>query len=119
MNESPLQIAVVFNDGRLVAISVVGEVDIRNSFQLRQVLNQYLEEEVIDIVVDLSGVPNMDTAGWKELTKAARMIHQRNGQVTLVGMCNRILGIYRRFHFESAFPSEESLAAMGIEVEGK
>jgi anti-anti-sigma factor len=94
-----------------------GEIDISNVDVLDQVLAEVIDEQPHRLLVDLSRVGYMDSAGISSLLRAGNRLTQKGGQLSLVGgnpfvhRLLRLTGLDRIFsHFDSV------PAAMGAEA---
>jgi anti-sigma B factor antagonist len=64
--------------GPVPVARVTGEVDLSNAVRLRQELSALATDEVGGLVVDVTEVPYVDSAGIKVLFDLARDLHRRD-----------------------------------------
>ncbi len=76
--------AVHMHDGPIAVVEVVGEVDVFAAPNLRAVLEPLLEEDV-DVCLDLTAAPFLDTTALSVLLYARRHVRDRGGQFVLAG----------------------------------
>ena len=71
-------------EGDTVTIVVQGDVDLSNAEQLEQAISTAGADDATGIVVDLAGVPFLDSAGINALVKGRRWAdeHHRSMRVT-------------------------------------
>jgi anti-sigma B factor antagonist len=67
MSDSPIQ--NVRWTGKTAVVEVTGDIDLHRSTALQQGLLGLLDEQPTKVVVDLSGVPYMDSSGVASLVK--------------------------------------------------
>jgi len=90
--------------GSAVILNLKGELteDVLNA--LRQAVNHQLEDrEVIDIVLNLSAVPFMDSAGLEYLLDLQDSLAERLGQVKLLGIDENVRTILEMTRLRSGF----------------
>jgi anti-sigma B factor antagonist len=80
---SPLMISIAVGPGS-AAVTVTGTLDALEAPNFRQKLDTLLDEECLRLLVDLSKVSFIDSAGLAVLVRARRLIGARGGEVVLV-----------------------------------
>lgn len=104
-----MQINVTEHIIRIVVLAPQERIDAMNSPELRQKLHTLLDEGVVNVVVDLSAVPFMDSAGMAVLVSALKRARQLAGDVRLVwpklDSARRILNLTR---FDRVFTMAET-----------
>jgi anti-sigma B factor antagonist len=77
-----------------VVVEVVGEVTLNDSPKFHTRLLQVLETNPQRLVIDMSGVTHIDSAGVGTLVEIFRRIKSANGRMFLVGMQPRVRGVF-------------------------
>ncbi len=83
MTEPRLQVAVR-QDGDRVHLSASGEIDAHTSTTLDGAVDKALALEGDELVVDLGGVPFMDSMGLRVLVRAQRAVTERGASMRIV-----------------------------------
>ena len=81
----------------------------KKSDQFREEANQFLEKGDKQIIVDLSGVNVMNSAGLGVLIAMQTEIDKRKGRLTIVGLQPLMQEIFTRMRLEELFELEESV----------
>ncbi len=89
MSEAELSIAVE-SLKRVDLITVTGRIDSSNAEQLDAAFKEILDNGRNNIVMDLSGVNYMSSAGLRSLVAALRECKQRRGDVRLANVSERV-----------------------------
>lgn len=96
---------------RIVVVAPQERIDAMNAPELREHLRLLLDDRVSNLVIDLSDVPFMDSAGMAVLVSALKQARQAGGDVKLVWptaeAARRILNLTR---FDRVFAMAESAA---------
>jgi anti-anti-sigma factor len=74
----------VSNDGRVVVARIVGEVDMSNSEELTGALTAATPADAVGMVLDLSRVDYLDSAGIRLLYRLAEVLQARRQELTVV-----------------------------------
>jgi anti-sigma B factor antagonist len=93
--------------GHRVVVSVGGEIDISNADELERTIMQAWETGHQDVVVDLSQVEFMGSAGISALILAANPVRRDGGEVTLrkpSAVVRRLFGV---MGVDMAFPIDD------------
>jgi anti-sigma B factor antagonist len=109
MPQEPLQVEDVSGmpEGQRV-LRLSGPVLISNFFQFQALVRSSTERVLI---LDLTGVPYIDSAGIGALV-GAYVNHQKDGRaLALVGVCERVRNTMQVTHVEQFFPFYDTLAA--------
>ncbi|MDX2199925.1 MAG: STAS domain-containing protein [Phycisphaerae bacterium] len=80
--------------GSLRVVRLLGEIDLGSSPRLRQQFLALVEDKDPKYIVDLSGVPYMDSSGVGTLVEFKRKLERRRGQVVLVGIQPRVRSLF-------------------------
>jgi stage II sporulation protein AA (anti-sigma F factor antagonist) len=87
-----------------------GEIDISNVEDLDQRLRSALARRPRQLLVDLSGVPYMDSAGITTLLHARQAIDRTGGELVLVGGSPFIRRLFRMIGVGKLFPHRDTVA---------
>lgn len=69
---------------RIVVVAPQERIDAMNAPELRQQLQTLIDDGAVKVVIDLSAVPFMDSAGMAVLVSALKQARQAGGDVRLV-----------------------------------
>ena len=101
----------------LEIITLEGEVDMHVSPKVRNTLLDVFKKNVKGIVVDLSGVPFMDSSGIATLVEGLRWSKKEGARFVLVGLQDNVghtLKLAKLDSFFEIFPGQkEALASIG------
>lgn len=88
---------------RATLIEVKGRVDSTNATQLAHALNEQLDAGHHLLVVDLSRVEYMSSAGLRELTSALKKAHKAAGDVRLACLTERVKEVFSLAGLDTIF----------------
>jgi anti-anti-sigma factor len=92
-DELPMKIQVDQNNDCAV-VHVEGEVDMSNSRKLREtILDLYQKRKQKKVVVNLAGVPSMDSSGIATLMEGLHEAKKKEGEIILVGVHESLRGV--------------------------
>lgn len=98
-----------------VVVRPSGDVDLNVSPSLRQALKQVLRGRPERLVVDLSGVPYMDSSGVATLVEAMQIARKSGTRMALCSLQERVRSIFEIARLETVFAiyatPEEALRA--------
>lgn len=103
------------DEGRFTVVEVVGDVDLASAPVLRRTFESLLREGRTHLIVDLQGVPFVDSSGLGVLVGAQRLLKPRGGDVRLVCSAARVLRVLSITGLDQLFTIYDSL---GEAVEG-
>jgi anti-sigma B factor antagonist len=89
--------------GETPVVKVRGEVDLRNSPTLRELLMDVVERSSGKLVIDLSRVPHMDSSGVGTLVFVKRQVERAGRQVVLVGVQRRVRSVFEITNLDKFF----------------
>ena len=90
----PLDVEATTAGGRDV-LTVAGELDLIAAPVLQQAVDRVLDQGSARLVLDLSGVRFLDSAGLRVLVSAQRALTDENGQLQIVCATPRVLEVFR------------------------
>ena len=113
----------VGTDGLVSLVRVTGYVDTTTSHELEKKLNGILERRRFAIVVDLSGVDYVSSAGWGIFIGEIREIREQQGDLKLAGMSPDVYEVFELLEFQNileAFPdAQAAVERFESEMEGR
>jgi anti-sigma B factor antagonist len=75
---------------RVTLIEVTGRIDSTNATKLGEALGEQIDAGRNQIVLDLSGVDYMSSAGLREMVAAAKRVRNSNGDLRLASPSTRV-----------------------------
>jgi anti-sigma B factor antagonist len=96
--------------GRAAIVDVQGDIDLNRSADFQQSLLEVLGRRPERIVVNLSGVPYMDSSGVASLVKLLSRSRKQDVRLHLAGLTKRVRSIFEITRLDSVFeihPTEE------------
>jgi anti-sigma B factor antagonist len=94
-------ISTVQNDAPVVRAA--GEVDLRTSPQLREVLLKVAQSKPKRLIIDLSDVDYMDSSGVGTMVEVKRLIERAGGRLILVALQPRVRSVFEVTQLERFF----------------
>jgi anti-sigma B factor antagonist len=88
-----------------------GEIDISNIEVLDRVLGEVAEQQPRQLLVDLSGISYIDSAGVSSLMRAGQQTAQQGGRFSLVGGRPFVRRLIRMTGLDRLYPHFETIAA--------
>ncbi|MCH2140038.1 MAG: STAS domain-containing protein [Phycisphaerales bacterium] len=107
-HDAKLSITIETCDNHL-RVSPVGEVDLASSPELRRSLQQALANSEGMVVVDLSGVPYMDSSGVATLVEALQICRKQSRELILARPTDRVESIFTISKLDSVFTIQGDL----------
>jgi len=84
-------------------LTVVGEIDMTSSPQLRRALLEVCDLGPARLTVNLSGVTYIDSSGMATLVEARRRTREAGGELVLQGLRERIMAVFRLARLDEVF----------------
>ena len=84
-------------------LSLKDEIDLHVSPSVTASLNQMIEKKPERLVVDLSGVPYIDSAGLAALIAAMQRVEGYGGKFLLAGLHHTILDLFESVRLDQVF----------------
>ncbi len=91
-------------------ITVHGFIDTATSAELEKELQRILRSRCFRIVIDLTGVDYISSAGWGIFLSEIRRIRQQGGDLCLVGMKAEVREVYELLEFRSVLTHYHALS---------
>ncbi len=113
---SPLKIESRMEGGDIGILLVTGEVDIATKESLRESAQRLLADGAKKLVVELSGVEYMDSAGLGVLKGLRSQLVESGGMVAIAGARSFVAKLFAQTGLDQAFPMFPDLAAALQEV---
>lgn len=112
MSESP--ISKIRWVGKTAIVEVSGDIDLHRSSRLQQGLLGVLDNKPTRILINLSGVPYMDSSGVASLVKLLSRTKKIGVPLVLVALTSKVLSILEITRLDSVFTiSDSEEEAMG------
>ncbi|MCP4758229.1 MAG: STAS domain-containing protein [Planctomycetes bacterium] len=108
-DHAPLTIDIEQREEMLV-IRPSGEIDLASSPQLRAVLQSNLATGSDPVVIDLGGVPYMDSSGVATLVEALQTCRRIPRDLTLARLTDRVASIFKISKLDAVFTVTEDVA---------
>jgi anti-sigma B factor antagonist len=81
-----VEIEVIANEAVVPQVRVVGEIDLHTGPELRATLQRLIDQGHARIILDLSGVPYVDSAALGVMVDAQRRVKERDGEIYLANV---------------------------------
>jgi anti-sigma B factor antagonist len=95
----------------VTVMQIRGHIDTATSGHLEKELQRVLRARSFRIVIELSGVDYVSSAGWGIFLSEIRRIRQQGGDLRLAGMRPEVLEVYELLEFRSVLVHHADLAA--------
>ena len=110
-------------DGRVLVAKIKGEITLHNSPALRGDLLQRVEaEKPKHVVLNLAGVPYMDSSAIAVLVEVLKAVRGGGGKVYLTDLQQRVDGLLHIARLDSIFEmcsdEKKALGELGVEAKG-
>lgn len=102
--------ASVSRSGTVSILSMAGNITVgEGDVLLRERMKELLDAGSENILLDLSGVRYMDSAGLGELIASHHQLRDRGGRIKLVQPSRRVLALLRVIGLEGVFETYEGI----------
>jgi anti-sigma B factor antagonist len=94
----------------IVVVMVTGVVDTGTTLVLDDHLSTLLREKRFKLIINLSGVTYVSSAGWGLFISLIQKTREHKGDIKLVGMNQDVINVFNMLAFSnliSAYPTEE------------
>ncbi|MFP4052567.1 MAG: STAS domain-containing protein [Phycisphaerae bacterium] len=95
--------------GQTAVVEVEGDIDLRSSPAFQEALTGVLNKNPDAVVVDLSGVPYMDSSGVASLVKVLSRVKKQDIPLRLAEMSERVRSIFEITHLDTVFDIRPSV----------
>jgi anti-sigma B factor antagonist len=107
-SESKL-LAKLRREGEAIVASIVGEIDLHNSPELRVELLRFVDEHKPSrLVLNVSGVPYMDSSAIAVLVEALQKLRKQGGKIYLTQLQPRVKGLLEIARLDTIFGIADS-----------
>lgn len=105
MNREPSRspVKAVRRVGQATIVEVVGDIDLHSSPEFQRALLTVLDENPQRVVINLSGVPYMDSSGVASLVKLLSRVRKGGVDLYLVSLSERVRSIFQITRLDSVF----------------
>lgn len=105
-----LNIQTSQHENNVVVIDIQGEVTFENSDQFREIIDQLIEQNKVNIVVDLVNLQYMSSAGMGVLVHGLKNTRLRGGDLRLVNLGAKMRRVFLITQFTHQFMIYNDLA---------
>ena len=111
MSKDQFTVNVLGEEGGQCVVRIVGSLTLANVFAFRESIR---EPSAAEIILDMTGVPYMDSTGLGALI-GAKLFHEQAGrQIALVGLNDKTAALLKMTNVENVFRVYSSLAEAGV-----
>lgn len=89
--------------GSATVLSCTGDIDLTASPLLRQHIHQVQGEKIEKLVIDLGGVPYMDSSGVATLVEAMQLSRKSGASLVLCAMQDKVRSIFEIARLDTVF----------------
>lgn len=101
-----IELETEFPSPEEATVVVEGEVDMGSSDQLRDALMEAINRDVTRLVVDFAGVDFIDSSGIATLVEALQKIRDRDGELVLQNLNERVRSVFEVANLLDVFTVE-------------
>lgn len=87
----------------ITLLQLKGRLDARNSEQVKTTLQELSETEQVKIIIDLQGVPFIDSSGLAALVSGLRTMREKGGTIMLSGAQSQAQVVFRLTMLDRVF----------------
>jgi anti-sigma B factor antagonist len=96
---------------QIAIVRVLGQIDTTTSHELERRLQYLLKDRQFDIVIELSRVTYISSAGWGIFISEIRGIRESGGDLKLVGMTPEVAEVFELLEFHNILESFKTVEA--------
>jgi len=85
----------------IVVVNLKGSVETTNASTLEEAIERIINDKCYHIVVDLSGVNYISSAGWGIFISEIKRIRQNGGDIKLAGMAPGVREVFELLEFHN------------------
>lgn len=89
--------------GPVSIVAVEGDVDLNSSRSLQTQLRESIGSGPDKLIVDLAGVPYMDSSGVATLVEAMQLARKKNTRLVLCAMSDKVQSIFEIARLDKVF----------------
>jgi len=110
--ESPLKISVgsVGEEGEIRILELEGIVDTVSCSEMRDILEEIIRKGIIRIIVDMSRIEYVSSAGWGVFAGVIEELRNRGGDIKIFGMDVEVYRIFKLLEFDEVLKSFNIMA---------
>ncbi|MEM1165291.1 MAG: STAS domain-containing protein [Planctomycetota bacterium] len=97
-----MQVDITSNDAN-TTVAPTGDVDLSVSRDLQSALKKVMDDKPERVIVDLSGVPYMDSSGVATLVEAMQISRKQATRLVLCGMQEKVRSIFEIARLDKVF----------------
>ena len=91
--------------GNVIVLKAEGFIDASTCADLEKAIEKLVKENKFKIVIDLSGVEFISSAGWGIFMAFLKKIRAAGGDLRIASMVEKVEKVYRLMEFDSFFDS--------------
>ena len=88
---------------QVVLLEVVGRVDSMNANELGEALSSQIEGGKLNLVVDLSSVDYMSSAGLREIVSSLKLVKRASGDLRIAQPSDRVREVFEMAGLDTIF----------------
>jgi len=96
---------------QIAVVRVLGQIDTTTSHELERRLQYLLKDHQFEIIIDLSKVTYISSAGWGIFISEIRGIRESGGDLKLVGMTLEVAEVFQLLEFHNILESFKTIEA--------
>ncbi len=93
----------------LATVILSGEVDLYSSREARKIILELASRKVPNIIVDLSGVPYMDSSGLASMVEGLQRVESYKGKFILSGLQPMVNKVFKLSRLNTVFTIYEDI----------
>ncbi len=109
MNDININCSTVGDNNDISLVTVKGYLDTTTSVELEEALKKLLKRDSYRIVIDLSGVNYISSAGWGIFISEIKTIRENGGDLKLAAMVGDVYEVFELLEFQSILESYDSV----------
>ena len=97
-------------ESRSVIVAIEGELDIATADDLREHVQQAMDEHGPWLILDLSALDFMDSSGLNVIINAYRTVREQNGSLSLAALNERVTKVVRLVGLHRQVPVHKTVS---------
>jgi anti-anti-sigma factor len=90
-------------------IDIIGEVDLYNAKEIKEAIDEYIQNQKYEIIVNLESVPFMDSSGIGTLVTGLYKLKKYHGNLKVTGIRGSVAKVFKLTGMESHLELHESV----------